>query len=171
MRRLTINPGDKINGLTFLKELPPRIMPSRSMRMGLFKCGCGVAFRCLIGSIINGNTRSCGCYGFKSRSERFKKHGLRKHKLYGLWSSIKTRCYNKNRADYKYYGGRGIGLSDEFRDFKTWLLYVMGLPGYSSRENLNLTIDRINNNGNYERDNLRWATKKQQSLNRKNSAS
>jgi hypothetical protein len=76
---------------------------------------------------------------------------------------MKTRCYNKKRADYKYYGGRGITVSEEFRsDFLVWFNYVTSLPNYENREKLNLTIDRVDNNKNYERGNLRWATKKQQ---------
>jgi hypothetical protein len=167
MKRLIINPGNTINGLVFIKELKPYIMPSRSMRTGLFKCKCGTEFSVIIASVMSGNTSSCGCYGIESRSKRFKKHGLRNHELYGVWSSIKTRCYNKKRSDYKYYGGRGIILSDEFHDFKIWFDYVRQLPMYSSRKKLNLTIDRINNDLNYERNNLRWATKKQQSQNQK----
>jgi hypothetical protein len=163
MKKIKYVTGDKIGNLTFIKDGDPHISPSRKSRTGLFRCKCGNEFTAIIRSVITGNTKSCGCYGRKSRSERFKKHGLRNHKLYSTWQSMKTRCYNKKRADYKYYGGRGITVSEEFRsDFLVWFNYVTSLPNYENREKLNLTIDRVDNNKNYERGNLRWATKKQQ---------
>lgn len=157
--------GEHINGIEFIKEVAPHFIRGRALRKAMFKCSCGRFFECVIRSIISGNTKSCGCYGAKSRSDRFKKHGLRNHPLYGIWCGIKTRCYNKNRSDYKYYGGRGIILSEEFHSFLVWYEYVISLSNYSERVNLKLTIDRIIVTKNYERGNLKWSTRKQQSLN------
>ena len=85
-----------------------------------------------------------------------------------LWSSIKTRCTNRARADYPSYGGRGIRVSHEFSDdFLAFYGYASGLPNYENRESLRLTLDRIDNNRSYERGNLRWATRKEQSHNRR----
>lgn len=165
MKRANYQHGDIINGIKFIEEIKPKRWRKILFRRALFECRCGIKFKCLITSISTGNTKSCGCYGALSRSKRFTKHGLRRHELYGRWTSIKTRCYNKNRSDYKYYGGRGITLSDEFHDFKIWFEYVSSLDGYNDRKKFNLTIDRIDNNQNYERGNLRWATKHQQNIN------
>lgn len=167
MKSIIYTAGQVINGLVFVKEVAPHISPSRQTRMAVFQCHCGRQFETIIRSVITGNTKSCGCWGAKSRSIRFKRHGLRQHDVYKKWCGIKTRCYNKNRIDYKYYGGVGIRLSEEFKDFKTFFDYVSSLPLYDKRIELSLTIDRINVRRNYERNNLRWATRKEQSLNQR----
>jgi len=82
-----------------------------------------------------------------------------------IWQAQKKRCYNPNFKQFKDYGGRGIIMSDEFKnDFSVWLNYLMSLEnafidGYS--------IDRVDNNGNYERGNLKWSTRSEQSINRR----
>ena len=85
----------------------------------------------------------------------------KKDKLYGVWRSMRQRCNNQNNKDYKHYGGRGISICAEWSDyliFKKWSIdngYVEGL-----------TLDRVNNNGNYEPTNCRWTTNKQQARNK-----
>jgi len=97
----------------------------------------------------------------KSQDKRFK-HGQCGTKLHNKWRKIKERCYSKNSISYKYYGEIGIELSNIFLDFITFKNYVMLLPnamtdGYS--------IDRVENSGNYEPMNLRWASKSTQAQN------
>lgn len=160
--------GDIVNGLKFIKQVDPhRSKLGIPQRKAEFECYCGNKFTTIIQSVRSGNTKSCGCYGKLSRSIRFTKHGLRQHHVYNVWCGIKTRCYNKKRADYKYYGGLGIVLSDEFHDFMCFYDYVTSLPDYDKVEELKLTIDRINVRLNYQKNNLRWATRKQQSLNQR----
>lgn len=172
MKRLEYKKGDIINDLIFIKDCGYLVSPSRKTRKAVFLCKCGNFFETTIQSVISKNTKSCGCFGKISRSERFKKHGLRNDPIYKIWCGIKTRCYNKNRVDYKYYGALGIRLSEEFLNFKLFYDYVTSLPLYEERESQKLTIDRIDVCKNYEKNNLRWATKKQQSLNqRRNSKS
>ena len=94
--------------------------------------------------------------------------GQTKHKLYHIWILIKARCYYEEHDNYKNYGGRGISVSDEFRNnSKAFIEYIESLPRYNEREELHLSLDRIENNGNYERGNLRWATSKEQSNNKR----
>ena len=89
------------------------------------------------------------------------KHGLQNTRLYHIWESMKQRCLNSNNKRYKDYGGRGITICDEwleFIPFRDWSLS----NGYAD----NLTIDRINNNGNYEPSNCRFLSKKENNRNR-----
>jgi len=172
MKRIIYKNGDILNGLIFIQETLPLVSPSRKTRKAIFKCHCGNEFDTVIRSVISGNTKSCGCYGIESRKKRFTKHGLRNHPIYRIWQSIKTRCTNKSRADYKYYGGSGISLSKEFSDdFGNFYNYVTSLKYYEKRVELALTLDRVDNTKNYEKGNLRWATRKMQANNRRNNIS
>jgi hypothetical protein len=92
-----------------------------------------------------------------------KKHGLRQHRFYSTWDSIMQRCNNPNCTNYKNYGARGITISKEFKDCKTFIEYLESLPDYSKDKQ----IDRINNDSNYERGNLKWSTRKEQNLNKR----
>jgi hypothetical protein len=87
------------------------------------------------------------------------------HHLYGIFANQKARCFNKNSQNYHNYGGRGIVISDEFKDnFLLWYKYVMSLPNAAKKLH---SIDRINNEKGYERGNMRWATYYQQARNKR----
>lgn len=109
----------------------------------------------------NGRTKSCGCLKdeiFQKRSE-YRESNPR---LYRIWKAMKNRCYNENGPDYKLYGGRGITVCEEWKNnfdsFCRWALE----NGYQEE----LSIDRIDVNGNYEPSNCRWATNKEQGNNK-----
>jgi hypothetical protein len=126
----------------------------------LCKCDCGSelvvpGFRLRNGSII-----SCGCYHRERRREVPKTHGMKKSRVYSIWCGMKTRCSNPNRKDWDRYGGRGIKVCDEWQKFENFLA-DMGHPKPDE------TIERINVNGNYEKGNCRWITKKAQNFNKR----
>jgi len=93
------------------------------------------------------------------------KHGLRNHRLFPIWFQIKMRCVNPKDSAYKNYGGRGITICNKWRNkFKAFYDYITALPGYGED---GMTLDRINNDGNYEPGNMRWASRKDQCINRR----
>ena len=92
------------------------------------------------------------------------KHGLRRHRLYGIWAGMTNRCYNKNDPHYSRWGGKNIFVCDKWRNnFQTFYNWAIS-NGYSDE----LTLDRIDNDGNYEPSNCRWATISEQNRNKKN---
>jgi len=133
-------------------------------KKGLFKCDCGNIKEIRFSSVSTGVTTSCGCKQSRLLSEKNTVHGLSKHPLYKKWLSIKNRCYIKSNIEYKNYGGRSIEICKEwknnFKNFYDWSI----LNGYVS----SLTIDRINNDGNYEPSNCRYVDLKSQQNNKRN---
>ena len=106
--------------------------------------------------------RSSTQKGFYHR-DKITKHGMRHTKIYQVWADIKRRIFNVNCKHYKDYGGRGITMFEGWvNNFKAFYDYVSKLPHYGEA---GYSLDRINNDGNYEPDNVRWATAKQQSRN------
>jgi hypothetical protein len=98
-----------------------------------------------------------------------KTHGMSETRFYNIWSCMRRRCINKKRSDYQYYGGRGIKVSNEWNNFETFLndMYESYLRHVSIYGEKNTSLDRINTDGNYEFDNCRWATHREQMNNRR----
>lgn len=110
-------------------------------------------------------TRSCGCLQRERTIEASTTHGKCHEPTYNLWCGINQRCNNPNNQDYKHYGGRGIKLFAEWYEFEPFYDYVSQLEHFGEK---GYSLDRINNNGNYEPENVRWATAKEQARNKRN---
>lgn len=127
------------------------------------RCDCGQEITVSADKLKRGHTKSCGCLSRESTIARNTKHGLRQHPLYSTWSGIIQRCTDQNCEAFSDYGKRGIKLCDEWRhNFKEFHDYVSRLPQYGEP---GMTLDRINNDGNYEPGNVRWASRRTQRLN------
>jgi len=123
-------------------------------------CKCGNNKLVKSGNLKNNKTKSCGCL-YKSRSKH--NGNTYKHKKeYAIWNSMINRCYNKNNKDYKNYGGKGIKVCDRWKNNFSNFFNDMGLKPES------MSLDRINNNGNYEPENCKWSTYIEQASNRSN---
>ena len=137
----------------------------RKFRYGLYKCGfCGEEFRTQTSRVKNKYIKSCGCYKKRRTSETHKTHGLQNTRIYKIWSTLKGRVLNPKNKAYKDYGGRGITLCDEWLDVQNFYDWAMS-NGYE--ENKGLSIDRIDNDGNYEPNNCRWTTRVIQNRNQR----
>lgn len=121
-------------------------------------CACGGIVDVCTSSLMNGNTKSCGCVAPEKTRARNKTHGLSEHPLYGVWQRMLQRCEDTNCGDYAYYGARGISVCAEWHDFQVFLRDVGERPA-------GLTLDRKDNNEGYGPDNFRWATRLEQMQN------
>jgi hypothetical protein len=119
---------------------------------------------CLDPTIRNGGTKSCGCLAREATATRSKTHGLSHGAEYQVWECMIRRCHNERTNGYdRYYGGRGIQVCKRWRNSFEAFYADMG-PRPSPQH----SVDRINNNGNYEPDNCRWATAAEQARNHRN---
>ena len=132
-------------------------------------CQCDCGNLCIVNSqnLKSGKTKSCGCLRTHRCIERNKARGneipRNKNRLYRIYYGMRTRCYNTKDQHYKYYGARGISICplwlESFSAFESWALS----HGYDPA----LSIDRIDNDGNYEPSNCRWATANEQNKNKR----
>ena len=132
----------------------------------LCKCKCGTERSVLAYNLSSGKSKSCGCGQRNAASKANRSHGGSGTRLYRIYKGMKQRCYNQKNHAYHYYGGKGVAICDDWKSdflkFKKWALE----SGY----NKNMTIDRLNPNGNYSPENCRWVNMQKQQNNKLNSA-
>lgn len=127
------------------------------------KCDCGTERDVNAYTLVHSGSNCCGCI-HKEKPNR-KTHGMSKTFISREWRGIKSRCYNTNSKSYKDYGGRGIKMCDKWKDdLQSFYDDVSKLAHYGEK---GYTLDRINNDGNYEPNNVRWATKSEQNKNKR----
>lgn len=138
-------------------------------RLWLCQCSCGNTKETTVYSLTAKQTQSCGCMQSENAKKQFdlierKTHGLSKEPIYIVWKNMKSRCDDVNQPAYKNYGGRGISYCKEWESFENFYKDMGDVPE-------GLTLERINNEGNYEPSNCRWATNSEQIRNRRRSDS
>lgn len=160
--------GEQFGRLTVIARASDYIAPNKKRHVRwLCRCECGNEVVVDVCGLVRGTTKSCGCLRKETRGNL--KYGGCHDRLYRVFSNMKYRCYNTKSDHFKYYGGRGIKVCDEWKNdyaaFKRWALS----SGYDENANRgDCTIDRIDVNGNYEPNNCRWVDMTVQSRNRRN---
>ena len=144
--------------LTVIGEIKEKV-DNKTARKFICECSCGNTVNVSIYSIVNKDSTSCGCFRKQKLKELRTTHNKAGNREYNCWHNMKRRIYEKDNPKYKIYGGRGIKLCDKWHTFEGFWEDMQ--EGYEEH----LTLDRIDVNGDYCKENCRWATLKTQAHN------
>ena len=144
--------GERFGRLVVIKK--EENSPARNSRWECV-CECGGKITVALPNLRSGGTRSCGCLRREFSKKINYSHGMTGTPIYRIWGSMLKRCRNSNDPNYHRYGGRGIAVCDRWLSFENFLLDMGERPE-------GLTLDRANNDGDYEPGNCRWVTRLEQ---------
>lgn len=158
--KLIIKSGEKYGYITIIEEgVPIKLSNGYFSRTSICKCICGKISLFRMNDLRTGHTTSCGCMTSELLRKANTTHGLAGTLEYNIWQGMIKRCINTKSKFYFNYGGRGITICEKWMTFEGFWEDMKG--GYIK----GLQLDRIDNNGNYKKDNCRWTTRKIQMRN------
>lgn len=156
-RLFGVNQGDRFDRLVVIEEIHHQGFGGRSAWSAVCRCDCGQEITVLVNNLKNRVTKSCGCLQ-KEHASRIGAagvvHGLSGSIHYARWRNIRARCDDPKNHHYQYYGARGIRMCDEWYDVAVFIEYLESELGTCPDSH---SLDRIDNDGNYEPGNIRWS--------------
>lgn len=156
-KKIEYKQGDMVNSATFIREIERALLHGAMRRRAIFICRCGKEFIQFINDVSKGTPDHCGCKIIKKK-EFDKKNRTEYH----IYNNMNQRCYNPKNKAYKSYGGRGISVCGRWRaSFENFYEDMGERPGTE------FTLERVNNDGIYEKSNCKWATKIEQARNKR----
>lgn len=166
-RKIKDHTGERYGRLTVVCATEER-KTSGNNAIWLCRCDCGKYVKVPSSELRDGaRTKSCGCLRRSSESKN-KTHGGTHERLYTVWMGMRRRCYDKSLKDYCRYGGRGISVCEEWKDYSSFRKWALE-NGYNEKAKYSeCTLDRIDVNGNYSPDNCRFVSMIAQNNNKRN---
>lgn len=159
-----VTPGERFGrGVVLDADLRRRLPSGGLHRMARLLCDCGTEYVTLINTLITGDSQSCGCLN-RERRTGTSAPGMSTHPHYKRWDAMLARCEDPGSISYKNYGARGISVCKRWHDVRLFVEDIDRLLGPCPK---GWSLDRIDNDGNYEPDNVRWASPKMQIANRR----